>query len=69
MWINVFHVQPDGMVTRERLANMSKHNYVTGRGGIEPNISITPDKKWVIFTCNSYAGNQVYAAEIAKSGQ
>jgi len=66
-WINVFHVQPDGTVTHERLANMSKHNYVTGRGGIEPNVSITPDKKWVIFTCNSYAGNQVYAAEIAKS--
>jgi oligogalacturonide lyase len=67
MWINLFRVQPDGTVTRERLANMSKHNYVTGRGGIEPNVSITPDQKWVIFTGNFYGGNQVYAAEIAKS--
>jgi oligogalacturonide lyase len=66
MWINLFRVQPDGTVTREKLVNMSKHNYVTGKGGIEPNVSITPDKKWVIFTCNSYGGNQVYAVEIAK---
>jgi len=67
MWINVFRVQPDGTVTREKLVNMSKHNYVTGRGGIEPNVSITPDKKWVIFTGNMFGSNQVYAVEIAKS--
>jgi oligogalacturonide lyase len=67
MWINLFRVQPAGTVTHERLADMSKHNYVTGRGGIEPNVSITPDNQWVIFTGNSYGGNQVYAVEIAKS--
>jgi oligogalacturonide lyase len=67
MWINLFHVQPDGTVTREKLVNTSKHNYVTGQGGIEPNVSITPDKKWVIFTCNSYGGNQVYAVEVTKT--
>jgi len=52
MWINLFRVQPDGTVAHERLANMARHNYVTGggRGGIEPNCSITPDKKWVVFT-------------------
>ena len=32
---------------------MARHNYVTGRGGVEPNVPITPDKKWVIFTGNS----------------
>jgi len=71
MWINLFRVQPDGTVIREKLVNMSKHNYVTGngpgQGGIEPNVSITPDKKWVIFTGNMYGGNQVYAVEIAKA--
>jgi len=67
MWINLFRVQPDGSVTHERLANMSKHNYVTGQGGIEPNVSITPDKKWVIYTCNSYAGNEVYAVSTEKA--
>jgi oligogalacturonide lyase len=66
MWINLFNVQPDGTVTREKLVNMSKHNYVTGRGGIEPNVSITPDKKWVIFTGNMFGGNQVFAVEVAK---
>ncbi len=67
MWINLFNVQPDGTVTREKLVNMSKHNYVTGRGGIEPNVSITPDKKWVIFTGNMFGGNQVFAVEVAKA--
>jgi oligogalacturonide lyase len=68
MWINLFRVQPDGTLAREKLVNMSAHNYVTGpRGGIEPNVSITPDKKWVIFTGNMFGGNQVYAVEIARS--
>ena len=70
MWINLFRVQPDGTVTREKLVNMSKHNYVTGaRGGIEPNVSITPDNKWVIFTGNMFGGNQVFAVEIAKTNK
>ena len=47
MWINLLRVQPDGTVSREKLVNMSRHNYVTGRGGVEPNVHITPDKKWV----------------------
>jgi oligogalacturonide lyase len=66
MWINLFNVQPDGTVIREKLVNMSKHNYVTGRGGIEPNVSITPDMKWVIYTGNMFGGNQVFAVEVAK---
>ena len=70
MWINLFRVQPKGTVAPERLVNMSKHNYVTGggRGGIEPNASITPDKKWVIFTGQFAPGQRhVYAVEIAKA--
>jgi oligogalacturonide lyase len=71
-WINLFRVQPNGTVTREKLVNMSKHNYVTGTtrlgvqgGGIEPNVSITPDKKWVVFRSNIQGPVQVFAAEIA----
>jgi oligogalacturonide lyase len=70
MWITLFRVQPDGTVKSERLVNMSKHNYVTGggRGGVEPNNSITPDKKWVIFTGQFAAGERnVYAVQIAKA--
>ena len=67
MWINLLHVQPGGTVSRERLVNMSRHNYVTGRGGVEPNVHITPDKKWVIFTGQFAEGQRhMYAVEIEK---
>jgi oligogalacturonide lyase len=67
MWINLFRPQADGTMPREKLVNMAKHNYVTGRGGVEPNGSITPDKKWVVFTGNFQGARHVYAVEIAKS--
>jgi oligogalacturonide lyase len=65
-WINLFTVTPDGTLAREKLVDMSGHNYVTGRGGVEPNGSITPDNKWVIFTGNFHGARHVYAVEIAK---
>lgn len=65
-WINLFTVQRDGTLRREKLVNMAKHNYVTGRGGVEPNGSITPDGKWVIFTGNFQGERQVYAVSTAK---
>ena len=47
---------------------MSRHNYVTGRGGVESNVHITPDKKWVVFTGQFAPGQRhVYAVEIAKA--
>jgi oligogalacturonide lyase len=67
-WINLFRVQPGDRVTREALVDMSRHNYVTGRGGVEPNVHITPDKKWVVFTGQFAPGQRhVYAVEIAKA--
>ena len=33
-WINLFTPQPDGSVVREKLVNMAKHNYVTGKGSV-----------------------------------
>ncbi len=67
MWINLFTLQPGDRLKRERLVNMSKHNYVTGRGGVEPNGSITPDKKWVIFTGNFDGERHVYAVATTRS--
>ena len=65
MWINLLRVQTDGTVARERLVNMSRHNYVTGRRGVEPNVHVTPDKKWVIFTGQLAEGQRhVYAVAI-----
>ena len=65
-WINLFTVLPGDSLKREKLVNMAKHNYVTGRGGVEPNGSITPDKKWVIFTGNFHGPRHVYAVATAK---
>jgi oligogalacturonide lyase len=68
-WINLFRVQPNDTVTREQLVNMKEHNYVTGKGGVEPNVHVTPDKRWVIFTGQFGADRRhVYAVEIAKRG-
>ena len=64
-WINLFRVQPDGTLRREKLAKMARHNYVTGRGGVEPNVHITPDKKWVIFTGQFASGERhVFAVSL-----
>ena len=65
MWINLFRPQPDGTIKRERLVNMSRQNY-EGRNG-EPNVSITPDQKWVVFRSNMSGPVHVYAVEIAKA--
>ena len=68
MWINLLRVQADGTLTRERLVNMSTHNYVTGRGGVEPNAHITPDKQWAIFTGQFAPGQRhVYAVQLDKA--
>jgi oligogalacturonide lyase len=67
MWINLFRVRWFGGVSREKLVNMSKHNYVTGDEGVEPNVFVTPDKKWVIFKSNMFGPQHVFAVEVAKS--
>ena len=65
MWINLFTPQSDGTIKRERLVNMSKQDYYGGNG--EPNVSITPDGKWVVFRSNIHGPTHVYAVEIAKT--
>ena len=68
MWINLLRPQPDQTIAREKLVNMAAHNYVTGRGGVEPNAHITPDTTWVVFTGQFEGGRRhVYAVEIAKA--
>ena len=66
-WINLFRPQPDGAISRERLVNMGKQNYYGGNG--EPNVSITPDNKWVVFRSNMHGPTHVYAVEIAKAAR
>jgi len=51
-----------GRFVSERLVNMQAHNYK-----LEPNVTFTPDQKWIIFRSNMHGGTQVYAVEIEKA--
>jgi len=53
-----------GTVEVERLVNMSKHNY-----HLEPNVSFTPDGKWIVFRSDMFGPTYVFAVETAKAGQ
>jgi len=54
-------VQP-GVFRAEKLVNMAKHNY-----RLEPNVSFTPDEKWVVFRSNMFGATYVLAVEVAKT--
>jgi len=43
------------------LVDLSKHDYA-----LEPNVTITPDNKWVVFRSNMHGASHVYAVEVAK---
>jgi oligogalacturonide lyase len=51
-----------GVLQAERLVNMSRHNY-----RLEPNVSFTPDQKWIVFRSNMFGPTYVFAVEVAKS--
>jgi oligogalacturonide lyase len=50
-----------GTLAAEKIVDMRRHDY-----RLEPNITLTPDGKWMIFRSNMSGSNQVYAARIAK---
>lgn len=54
-------IQP-GVFHAEKLVNMSKHNYK-----LEPNVSFTPDQKWVVFRSNMFGPTYVFAVEVEKA--
>jgi oligogalacturonide lyase len=54
-------VQP-GVFRAEKLVNMAKHNY-----RLEPNVSFTPDAKWVVFRSNMFGDTYAFAVEVAKA--
>jgi len=51
-----------GVFHAERLVNMSKHQY-----RLEPNVSFTPDQKWVVFRSNMLGLTYAFAVEVAKA--
>jgi oligogalacturonide lyase len=74
-WIYLFRpslIQSEGMLNQkdfvqagvfhaEKLVNMSKHHY-----HLEPNVSFTPDQKWVVFRSNMFGPTYVFAVEVTK---
>ncbi|MEN3326506.1 MAG: oligogalacturonide lyase [Acidobacteriota bacterium] len=50
-----------GVFKAEKLVNLSKHNY-----SLEPNVTFTPDMKWIVFRSNMFGPTHVFAVEISK---
>lgn len=50
-----------GRLVAEKLVNLGKHDYA-----LEPNVTFTPDMKWIVFRSNLHGPTHVYAVEVAK---
>jgi len=61
-WIYLFRLK-DGTLEAEKLVDLSKHNYE-----LEPNVTFTPDGKWIVFRSNMHGATHVYAVEVKKTG-
>jgi len=51
-----------GLFKAEKLVNLAKHNY-----SLEPNVTFTPDMKWIVFRSNMFGPTHVFAVEIQKA--
>lgn len=51
-----------GHFKTEKLVNLAKHDY-----RLEPNVTFTPDMKWIIFRSNMFGPTHVFAVEIEKA--
>ena len=51
-----------GYLKSEKLVNLAKHNY-----RLEPNVTFTPDQKWIVFRSNMFGPTHVFAVEIEKT--
>jgi oligogalacturonide lyase len=61
-WIYLFRPTADARLSSERLVDLAKHDYQ-----LEPNVTFTPDQKWIVFRSNMHGATQVYAVEVARS--
>ena len=60
-WIYLF-TPHDGALQAEKLVDLSKHNY-----RLEPNVTFTPDGKWLVFRSNMFGPTYVFAVELRKA--
>jgi len=50
-----------GLFKAEKLVNLARHNY-----RLEPNVTFTPDMKWIVFRSNMFGPTHVFAVEVKK---
>jgi oligogalacturonide lyase len=62
-WIYLFRPTAAGLEA-EKLVDLSKHDYQ-----LEPNVTFTPDGKWIVFRSNMHGASHVYAVEVASAAQ
>jgi oligogalacturonide lyase len=58
-WIYLFTPRADGKLAATRLVDLSKHDYQ-----LEPNVTFTPDQKWIVFRSNMHGAVHTYAVEV-----
>lgn len=63
-WIYLFTPAADGRLAARRLVDLSAHDYQ-----LEPNVTFTPDQKWIVFRSNMHGATHTYAVEIAPSSR
>lgn len=51
-----------GYFKAEKLVNLAKHDY-----RLEPNVTFTPDQKWIVFRSNMLGPTHVFAVEVQKA--
>jgi oligogalacturonide lyase len=59
---NASEMVTPGTLRAEKLVNLAKHDY-----SLEPNVTFTPDMKWIVFRSNMLGPTHVYAVEVAKA--
>lgn len=61
-WPNPNQFVKPGLFKAEKLVNLAKHDY-----RLEPNVTFSPDMKWIIFRSNMLGPTHVYAVELKKA--
>ncbi len=60
-WIYLFRPVA-GSLQAEKLVDLSKHDY-----RLEPNVTFTPDGKWIVFRSNMFGPTHIFAVELARA--
>jgi oligogalacturonide lyase len=63
VWPNPKEFIKPGYFKAEKLVNLAKHDY-----RLEPNVTFTPDQKWIVFRSNMLGPTHVFAVEVQKAG-